>query len=80
MLLQIMLDPLTRWPRLEDADVPLVAFSELAEQAGLHARQLAPVTRSSSAESAASSGLAEASALLLLAFSRSSAALDALAI
>lgn len=72
-----MLDPITRRPRLEDADVPLVAFRGLAEQAGLHARQLAPQTCSSSAESAASGGPAEAGALLLLAFSRSAAALDA---
>lgn len=74
-----MLEPITRRPHLEDADVPLVAFCALAEQAGLHARQLAPQPRRSSADSAASSGLAETGALLLLAFSRSSAVLDALA-
>ena len=47
---------------LEDAGLHCVAFCGLAEQAGLHARQLARQGCRSSAEGAASSGLAEAGA------------------
>lgn len=76
--MQITLGPIMRRIDLEDADVPYVPFCGL--QAGLHARQLAPQGCSSSAESAASSGLAEAGELLLPASSRSCAALRALTV
>lgn len=39
-VLQIMLDPMTRLPRLEEFDAPLEQFLRVVTDAGLHVREL----------------------------------------
>lgn len=39
-MIQILLDPCTKLPRLEDSDAPLQLFKRSALKAGLHVREL----------------------------------------
>ena len=75
---QILLDPVTRRPRLEDTDVPFVAFCDLAERAGFHLRCLRPAGAEGGACCPAPGGLQEPGGLRILALSRCAEALAAL--
>lgn len=53
---QIMLDPRTRMPRLEEFDAPLERFRELAQAAGLQLRELLSVQPDSGKEDTGAQG------------------------
>ncbi len=75
---QILLDAVTRRPRLEDTDVPFVAFCDLAGRAGFHSRRLRSAGQGGSACGVAPGGLQEPGGVQVLAMSRCKAALAAL--
>jgi len=75
---QILLDAATRRPRLEDTDVPFVAFCDLAGRAGFHLRRLRQAGQGGGAGGAAPGGLREPGGVQVLAMSRCRAALAAL--